>query len=226
MPSPFPGMDPYLETPELWPDVHHEIISQIRNNLHPALLPNYVARVALRVYVSDQEPGLIDDIEEARLEIRDVDSKSLVSVIEVLSPRNKIPQSRGHLRFMEQRQEILDGPVHWVEIDLLRDGYVPTATSPPLNPSDYRVLVSRAERRAKARYAPLSLRQPLPVFWIPLRGAEPDVPLDLGAVLRAAYDAGAYNISIDYSKEPDPPLNPHDAKWAYDLLRKHFRRHR
>jgi hypothetical protein len=117
MPSPFPGMDPYLETPELWPDVHHEIISQIRNNLHPALLPNYVARVALRVYVSDQEPGLIDDIEEARLEIRDVDSKSLVSVIEVLSPRNKIPQSRGHLRFMEQRQEILDGPVHWVEID-------------------------------------------------------------------------------------------------------------
>ncbi|MFN0055331.1 MAG: DUF4058 family protein [Planctomycetales bacterium] len=23
MPSPFPGMDPYLEDPGLWPDVHH-----------------------------------------------------------------------------------------------------------------------------------------------------------------------------------------------------------
>ena len=30
MPSPFPGMDPYLETPLLWGDVHHELISQIR----------------------------------------------------------------------------------------------------------------------------------------------------------------------------------------------------
>ena len=30
MPSPFPGMDPYLEDPHGWPDVHHEVISGIR----------------------------------------------------------------------------------------------------------------------------------------------------------------------------------------------------
>ncbi|MGL5058451.1 MAG: DUF4058 family protein [Microcoleus sp.] len=23
MPSPFPGMNPYLENPEFWPEVHH-----------------------------------------------------------------------------------------------------------------------------------------------------------------------------------------------------------
>ena len=33
MPSPFPGMDPYLENPSLWPDVHHMLISSYREML-------------------------------------------------------------------------------------------------------------------------------------------------------------------------------------------------
>ena len=58
MPSPFPGMDPYLEAPWLWPDVHHELIGQIRATLNPNLRPRYVARVELRVYISDDDdPG-------------------------------------------------------------------------------------------------------------------------------------------------------------------------
>jgi hypothetical protein len=48
MPSPFPGMDPYLESPTLWPDVHHELISGIRAALIGTLRPRYVARVELR----------------------------------------------------------------------------------------------------------------------------------------------------------------------------------
>jgi hypothetical protein len=58
MPSPFPGMDPYLESPRLWPDVHHSLISAIRAQLNPQLRPKYVARVEERVYVSDEgDPG-------------------------------------------------------------------------------------------------------------------------------------------------------------------------
>ncbi len=30
MPSPFPGMDPYLESRRFWSDLHHELISSIR----------------------------------------------------------------------------------------------------------------------------------------------------------------------------------------------------
>ena len=48
MPSPFPGMDPYLESPVIWPDVHHGFISEIRATLTPSLRPRYVARVGLR----------------------------------------------------------------------------------------------------------------------------------------------------------------------------------
>ncbi len=257
MPSPFPGMDPYLETPELWPDVHHELISQIRSFLNPALRPRYVARVELRVYVSDDDdpgreailpdvrveklkrkgtrkpkdssalaitepltvPLLIDDeIEEARLEIRHLESGSLVTVIEVMSPTNKIRGSRGRASFMEKRREILGSEVHWVEIDLLRAGS-PSVTNPPLVSSDYRILVSRAGARSRAKYWPANVRQALPVIGIPLRGKDPDVPLDLGAVLRAAYEHGAYDLSIDYTREPSPLLEAEDAAWADQLLR-------
>jgi hypothetical protein len=250
-------MDPYLETPHLWPDVHHGLISQIQANLNPAIRPKYVARVELRVYVSDDDdPGrealvpdvriekpkrergkkaiaapavaiaeplivpllLDEEIQEARLEIKHLETGALVTVIEVLSPTNKIRGARGRASFMAKRQETLSSEVHWVEIDLLRAG-VPSVTRPPLRPSDYRILVSRGGERAKARYWPVGVRQPLPVIGMPLRAPDADVPLDLGTVMRAAYDRGAYDLSIDYRQAPDPPLSSGDAAWAERLLR-------
>src|SRR5437899_878403 len=69
MPSPFPGMDPYLERPSLWPDVHHELIGGIRAALTPLLRPKYVARVELRVYISDEEdPGRVVRVPDLRIE--------------------------------------------------------------------------------------------------------------------------------------------------------------
>ncbi|MEL6670346.1 MAG: DUF4058 family protein [Bacteroidota bacterium] len=50
MPSPFPGMDPYLEG-YLWPDVHSALASKIRQQLVPQLRPHYTAR--LEVYVTE-----------------------------------------------------------------------------------------------------------------------------------------------------------------------------
>ena len=29
MPSPFPGMDPYLEAPSIWPDLHHSLAAEL-----------------------------------------------------------------------------------------------------------------------------------------------------------------------------------------------------
>jgi hypothetical protein len=233
MPSPFPGMDPYLEAPWIWPDVHHGLISEIRAALNPSLVPRYVARVELRVYVSDDDdPGraaivsdmgakvrlMDEEIKEAFLKIIQVESKELVTLIEVLSPANKVRGSRGRKSFMRKRQEIMDTEVHWVEIDLLRAG-VPSVTDPPLRLSDYRILVSRGDQRLQTRFWPNGVRQPLPVIKIPLRGKDPEVPLDLGAVFRAVYDRAAYDVSVDYRQPPQPPLEGGDAKWARELLR-------
>ena len=54
MPSPFPGMDPYIEG-QMWEDFHHELISEIRHELVPQLRPKYVPRVELRIYVERAE---------------------------------------------------------------------------------------------------------------------------------------------------------------------------
>ncbi|MFQ6042589.1 MAG: DUF4058 family protein, partial [Candidatus Poribacteria bacterium] len=43
MPSPFPGMDPYLENPVWWPDFHHSFITYARDALQPGLRPRYRA---------------------------------------------------------------------------------------------------------------------------------------------------------------------------------------
>ena len=58
MQSPFPGMDPYLEEPRLWPDVHHGLISEMQALLNRRLRPHYHVRVEERVYISDEnDPG-------------------------------------------------------------------------------------------------------------------------------------------------------------------------
>lgn len=258
MPSPFPGMDPYLESPDIWPDVHHEIISQIRGALNPHLRPHYVARVELRVYrLVGDDPGiellipdirveetvkngvrkekrsngtslavaepetipytLDDEIKEARLEIRRRDSGALVTIIEMLSPTNKVRGSKGRLSFLEKRADARASDVHWVEIDLLRAG-APTVGG--IGPSDYRIVMYRAKKRSGECWR-IHLRQALPTISIPLRGKDPDLPLDLGAVFKMAYDNAAYDLSINYRGEPTPQLVAADRKWADKLLREH-----
>lgn len=73
MPSPFPGMDPYLEG-YLWPDVHHSLATQIRDQLMPHLRPRYVARIEIQVVVDEapqSEVGIMyPDVEIVRSQRR------------------------------------------------------------------------------------------------------------------------------------------------------------
>ena len=55
MPSPFPGMDPYLERPSLWPDVHASLIIALRDALSPVVGPKYYVAVEERIYLIQPE---------------------------------------------------------------------------------------------------------------------------------------------------------------------------
>jgi uncharacterized protein DUF4058 len=46
--SPFPGMDPYLEAPDVWPDFHDALASEIRTALNASLPSPYYARLEMR----------------------------------------------------------------------------------------------------------------------------------------------------------------------------------
>ncbi len=255
--SPFPGMDPYLEAPGLWPDVHHELLSVARELLNRRLRPQYHVRVEERVYISDEnDPGrkaiipdlkiidtgfseinrssfhvagsavaeplilttlIEDEIHEARLEVIDTHQHTVVTVIELLSPTNKISGSRGRASYEQKRREIMTSSSHFVEIDLLRDGdHLHTRELLPRG--DYFVHVSRKDRRPKGYVWPILLPQRLPVIGIPLKEGDGDVQLDLQAVLANAYDRAAYDLEINYRSEPMPPLTKETSDWANSLL--------
>ena len=54
MPSPFPGMDPYLEG-DLWSDVHQAVAGRVRDQIAPQVRPKYSARLVPRIVI-EREP--------------------------------------------------------------------------------------------------------------------------------------------------------------------------
>ena len=62
MPSRFPGMDPYIEAPDRWPDFHGRFIAAIVGTLQPLLRPKYVATGEERVYVAETERLIRPDV--------------------------------------------------------------------------------------------------------------------------------------------------------------------
>ncbi len=50
MASPFPGMNPYLENPTTWPNLHSRLIVVIANLLSPRIRPKYRVVVEEAVY--------------------------------------------------------------------------------------------------------------------------------------------------------------------------------
>lgn len=67
MPSPFPGMDPYLEERSLWPDVHASLIAYIREALQPQIRPKYIARIGERIQLTTIRHSYIPDAYLVRL---------------------------------------------------------------------------------------------------------------------------------------------------------------
>ena len=65
MPSPFPGMDPFIEG-QVWEDFHHAFIESIREALTVHVRPRYVVRVEVRVYLEhmtdEPPPQMLPDV--------------------------------------------------------------------------------------------------------------------------------------------------------------------
>jgi Protein of unknown function (DUF4058) len=59
METPFPGMDPYLEHPALWPSVHVRLVVALADQLGPRIRPRYVASVEDRVFIESADPDRI-----------------------------------------------------------------------------------------------------------------------------------------------------------------------
>ncbi|PPT08347.1 hypothetical protein CKA32_006708 [Geitlerinema sp. FC II] len=66
MPSPFPGMNPYLEHPDFWVDFHNRLVVALADALVPPLLPKYFVDIKRRIYeISDLDWVLFGEAEAA-----------------------------------------------------------------------------------------------------------------------------------------------------------------
>lgn len=256
MPSPFPGMDPYLEAPAGWQEFHHRFISGISDVLVPLVRPRYAVRIERYVYLQEVPDDVvrilrpdiaiieeesspfvptstqtatitaipltlpfIDEVRHFSIEIREMGTQRVVTVIEMLSPFNK-RAGEGRDEYIDRRNTILRSGAHLIELDLLRAGErVPMAKPLPLG--DYHVIVSRVRRRPIADVYSWTIRRPLPTVPVPLSGDDPDVLLNLQEILNIVYDRAGYDYTLPYDREPDPPLNPEDAEWAREILSRH-----
>lgn len=253
MPSPFPGMNSFLEQNDTWDDFHNDFITRLREALSHEVRPNYFVKVETRIYIrelSAEERALFGkadvgvsrnprtsrkgaaatlsavaapqqltfpNVEEERqcwIEIIDVRTRKVVTVIEVLSPTNK-RSGPDRDDYLNKRATLTLGLVNFVEIDLRRGGTRPQP--PALPPCDYYVLVARKQEWPLFGFWPLGLRERLPVIGVPLLPPDADVLVDLQAVLNHTYDAAGYGDYI-YTEAPDPPLSPEDAAWAKGLI--------
>ncbi|MEW6496992.1 MAG: DUF4058 family protein [Cyanobacteriota bacterium] len=253
MPSPFPGMNPYLEHPTLWSGIHHRLITAIANDLAPKIRPKYIAAIEERVYEISGETSLLvgvpdvsvqrssastppsnlavagsatqpmevtipipEILTEGYLEIRSVETGEAITVIEVLSPKNK-QSVVGRLQYETKRQKVLASSTHLVEIDLLCQGK-PMPMEEGIE-SHYRILVSCSETRPKAALYGFNLRDNIPQFPLPLSSEDTEAWVDLQGLLHEIYDQGAYDLRLDYSRAILPAVSEADAAWVDEVLR-------
>ncbi|MFK7817487.1 MAG: DUF4058 family protein, partial [Planctomycetaceae bacterium] len=169
MPSPFPGMNPFLESPAVWPGFHNRFITALGNAINGVAPQTYFADIEQRVFLvkpgdpyqqviipdvavaeAAVEPAAVpaettndggtavatvtpsirvqmleEEIAERFITIRtgpDNTQSEIVTIIEIVSPSNKLIGSSGHTSYLKKREEILNSRTHFIEIDLLRGG--------------------------------------------------------------------------------------------------------
>lgn len=177
----------------------------------------------LLVHLAESEPE-----RQGFIEIIDIRSgRKVVTVIEVLSPSNKAP-GPGRDLYVKKQEELKEGRVSLVEIDLLRGGRrvlsAPFDRIPEGHRAPYAACVRRGWKPSPIEYYPVALRERLPAIAIPLRRTDRDVALDLQPLIDQSYDDGRYGDDINYREAPDPPLAADDARWADGLLKEQGRR--
>jgi Protein of unknown function (DUF4058) len=110
MPSPFPGMDPYIESLNRWADFHNDFLVGCRAQLNERLPENYVATLDERIELVDEEDlhltakmvepdvAVVHDPETSAEELQAARSAAAVATLEA----HTLPQSVELLDFPKQ----------------------------------------------------------------------------------------------------------------------------
>lgn len=111
MPSPFPGMDPFIEQSKLWIDFHNRLADEISAELNTRIRPNYFAR--LTPYTTYEAV----EVAQARLQ-------GIRPDVGVMQRRYSLPQPAGAVAVIDSppvtSTVTLDAPVELLSVELRR----------------------------------------------------------------------------------------------------------
>src|SRR5437588_11069008 len=222
MPSPFPGMDPYLEDEKLWPGFQHHLVNCLYQILLPGLVDRYRARVGQRHYATEQAlfTSIVrEEHHEEFIEIRQRTDNRLVTLVDVVSPANKLT-AEGRKAYLDKRREGRAAGTNLVEIDLVLQGQPMLEYSRDGLPDwDYAVTVTRSTQPERHEIYTATLQERLPRFRMPLAADDRDTVLDLHTAFTRCYDQGGFQSKINYQRDPSTALNPEDRQWLHEVLR-------
>jgi hypothetical protein len=243
-------MDPYLEHPALWPDVHNRLIAALADDLSEHVAPRYYVGLERRTYllkaddlvfvdrpdlavapasdapvlqptatstlVLEVDVPMQDEVSENFLEIHEVKTGKWITIVELLSPVNRL-HKQGREEYERKRGYVFRSWTSLVEIDLLRAGEPMPVIGTPVK-SDYRILVSRGAQRPRAALIAFTLRQPIPAFTLPLLAGDAEPEVTLNQILHDLYRRARFDLRLDYTQPPVPPLSDADRLWAHELI--------
>jgi hypothetical protein len=196
MPSPFPGMDPYLEASGHWPLFHHDFVRRLCENLQPSIVDQYKTHVQVRQYTTQVE------LREEYIEIVRRSDEQLVTLLDVVSPSNKTTPA-GRAACLSTRQTAKVAGANIVEIDLVLQGQPMFEYSREGLPTwDYAVTIARALQPERYEIYAATLQKRLPRFRVPLAHLERDFVVDLQAVFGLCYDQSDIGTRINYQDAP------------------------
>lgn len=224
MPSPLPGMDPYLETPERFPLFRKHLIASLYQLLLPGLVDRYRARIQTRRY--ETELVLFTSIqktphEEDYVEIRSRADGRLVTLVDAVSLAARTTAA-GLDAHKATRELAHSEKANILELDLVAQGKPPLQFNrDELPPHHYLAVVTRASNATTHECFPAHLRRRLPKVRLPLAPDDRDTVVDLQVVFQRAYDLCAFEPPINYTlpMPTDVPLPAEDRNWAEAIAR-------
>ena len=169
-------------------------------------------RVTAKLPWTDETPR------EWYITIGERSQEDTVTVVELLSPSNKLLGGHGRSQYLEKRELIIAGPTHLVEIDLVRVGR-PMPVEGYDGDAPYRNLISCWQTRPEVDLYPFRLQTPIPDVAVPLLEGDDDAVVPLGALVHDMYEQDYYANYVDYSGDPEGPLSDDDRVWIDGLLR-------
>src|SRR5204863_4305399 len=109
---------------KFWGTFHHQLVSCLYQVLLPSLVDRYRARVGQRHYVTEQAlfTSIIrEEHHEEFIEVRQRTDNRLVTLVDVVSPANKLTAA-GRQAYLDKRREGRTSGTNLVEIDLILQG--------------------------------------------------------------------------------------------------------